>query len=36
VPRERVLISTGEHLLDATQAELPELERAAFLAEPQA
>jgi len=31
-----VLISTGEHLLAATQAELPELGREAFLAEPQA
>lgn len=36
VPRARVLISTGEHLLAATQAELPELGREAFLAEPQA
>ena len=36
IPSERVLISTGSHLLDATQAELPELGTQAFLAEPQA
>lgn len=33
---ERLLVSTGEHLVDATRAELPELGQQAFLAEPQA
>lgn len=36
IPSSQILISTGEHLLSATRAELPELEPAAFLAEPQA
>jgi len=36
VPVERVLISTGQHLLKATRADLPELAADAFLPEPQA
>lgn len=36
IARERVYISTGLHLLEATRSELPELSRAAFLAEPEA
>ena len=36
VAPERVLVATGRHLVDATQAELRELPSSAFLAEPQA
>ena len=36
VARDHVLISTGEHLLDAMKKELPELADDAFLAEPEA
>ncbi len=35
-PAERVLIATGEHLLEATRGELPQLPAACFLGEPQA
>ncbi|HEY5955709.1 MAG TPA: mannose-1-phosphate guanylyltransferase, partial [Polyangiaceae bacterium] len=34
VPRDNVYIATGEHLVQATRAELPDLAPRAFLAEP--
>lgn len=36
VEEDRILVATGAHLVEATQAELPELPASAFLAEPQA
>lgn len=36
VDRERVFVATGEHLVDATRKELPDLPLGSFLAEPRA